>query len=159
MKRYTSYSDRWKCYVVDNNKLDTEQEQMDYCDTYESIYAGGAINKLAEYENAEEEGLLLRLPCRPGDVVYVVGTKCLSGLYDIECDTYDEDTECPCHLKNEWTVFKKEVNLEFLVKMTANKLSNFILGETVFMHSDDAFDKLAEITKQNDCGGDEDGKM
>ena len=159
MKRYTSYSDRWKCYVVDNNKLDTEQEQMDYCDTYESIYAGGAINKLAEYENAEEEGLLLRLPCRPGDVVYVVGTKCLSGLYDIECDTYDEDTECPCHLKNEWTVFKKEVDLEFLVKMTANKLSNFILGETVFMHSDDAFDKLAEITKQNDCGGDEDGEM
>ena len=159
MKRYTSYSDRWKCYVVDNNKLDTEQEQMDYCDTYESIYAGGAINRLAEYENAEEEGLLLRLPCRPGDIVYVVGTKCLSGLYDDECDMYDEDTECPCHLENEWTVFKKEVDLEFLVKMTANKLSNFILGETVFMHSDDAFDKLAEITKQNDCGGDEDGKM
>lgn len=150
MKRYTSYNEYLKCYVADNNQLDDERDGVDYWDSSESIYVGGAINKLAEYENAEEEGLLLRLPFRPGDVVYVVGTKCLSGLYDIECDTYDEDTECPCHLNNEWTVFKKEVDLEFLVKMTANKLSNFILGETVFMHSDDAFDKLAEITKQND---------
>lgn len=159
MKRYTSYSDRWKCYVVDNNKLDTEQEQMDYCDTYESIYAGGAINRLAEYENAEEDGLLLRLPCRPGDVVYVVGTKCLSGLYDFECDLHDAETDCPCHLDKEWIVFKKEADLRFLVELILKKNPNFILGESVFTNSDDAFERLAEITKQNDCGGDEDGKM
>jgi len=30
-----------------------------------------AIEKLAEYEDAEEQGLLLRLPCKPGDIVYV----------------------------------------------------------------------------------------
>lgn len=155
MKRYTSYSDRWKCYVVDNNKLDTEQEQMDYCDTYESIYAGGAINKLAEYENAEEEGLLLRLPCRPGDVVYVVGTKCLSGLYEFECDLYDAETDCPCHLDNEWIVFKKETDIRFLAELIMKKNTNFILGETVFTNSDEAFYRLAEITKRNDCGGDE----
>ena len=29
-----------------------------------------AINKLAEYEDAEEQGLLLRLPCKVGDTVY-----------------------------------------------------------------------------------------
>ena len=73
MKRYTSYSDRWKCYVVDNNKLDKDQEEMGYSDTYESIYAGGAINRLAEYENAEEEGLLVRLPCKIGAQIYRIG--------------------------------------------------------------------------------------
>ena len=29
-----------------------------------------AINKLAEYENLEEQGLLLRLPCKVGDTVW-----------------------------------------------------------------------------------------
>ena len=33
--------------------------------TYEEIY-----KKLTEYENLEEQGLLLRLPCKVGDTVY-----------------------------------------------------------------------------------------
>ena len=159
MKRYTSYNEYLKCYVADNNQLDDERDGVDYWDSSESIYVGGAINRLAEYENAEEEGLLLRLPCRPGEVVYVVGTKCLSGLYEIECDMRGESDECPCHLDNEWIVFKKETDLEFLAQLVMKKNPNFILGESVFTNSDDAFERLAEITKQNDCGGNEDGKM
>lgn len=30
---------------------------------------GEAIDKLAEYEEAEEQGLLLRLPCKLGDII------------------------------------------------------------------------------------------
>lgn len=30
-----------------------------------------ALNKLGEYEKAEEQGLLVRLPCKVGDTVYV----------------------------------------------------------------------------------------
>ena len=30
------------------------------------------LNKLGEYEDAEEQGLLLRLPCKVGDAVYSV---------------------------------------------------------------------------------------
>jgi hypothetical protein len=33
---------------------------------------GSAIEKLAEYEDAEEQGLLLRLPCKVGDTVYQI---------------------------------------------------------------------------------------
>lgn len=29
-----------------------------------------ALNKLGEYEKAEEQGLLVRLPCKVGDIVY-----------------------------------------------------------------------------------------
>ena len=150
MKRYTSYSDIWQRYVINNNKLDKEQEHMDYCDTYESIYAGGAIDRLAEYENAEENGLLLKLPCVANDTVYVVGTKCLSGLWDYECDMYDVETDCPCRLDNEWIVFEKKVDIEFLVKLVMKKNPNFILGETVFISRKEAEAKLAEITEQND---------
>lgn len=150
MKRYTSYSDIWQRYVVDNDKLDKDQEHMDYCDTFESVYTGGAIDRLAEYEDAEENGLLLKLPCRPGDIVYVVGTKCLSGLYEFECDMYDAETDCPCHLDNEWVVFEKQVDLECLVKIIMKKNPNLILGETVFSSRKEAEAKLIEITEQND---------
>ena len=33
-----------------------------------------ALNKLAQYEGLEEQGLLLRLPCKVGDKVYRVNT-------------------------------------------------------------------------------------
>lgn len=37
---------------------------------YPSNYARSIVTKLAEYEDLEERGRLLRLPCRPNDIVY-----------------------------------------------------------------------------------------
>lgn len=37
-----------------------------------SDYASKALTKLADYEDAEEQGLLLRLPCKVGDTVYLI---------------------------------------------------------------------------------------
>lgn len=42
-----------------------------------------AMKKLAEYEDLEEQGLLLRLPCKVGDTIYLV---------DFEEKTFDEAT-------------------------------------------------------------------
>ena len=42
------------------------------------------IEKLCHYEEAEEQGLLLRLPCKVGDVVY-----CIDEEWE---DIYDNDT-------------------------------------------------------------------
>ena len=50
------------------NELHTER--IDYTGEYLPLI--DAINKLAEYEDAEEQGLLLRLPCKIGDVVYQI---------------------------------------------------------------------------------------
>lgn len=36
------------------------------------LYTGKAIDKLAEYEDLEEQGRLLKLPCAVGDIVYVL---------------------------------------------------------------------------------------
>lgn len=35
-----------------------------------SDYSGKVADKLAAYEDAEEQGLLVRLPCKVGDMVY-----------------------------------------------------------------------------------------
>lgn len=48
-----------------------------------SDYALKVLTKLADYEDAEEQGLLLRLPCKVRDIVYVD-----SAILPIE------DTEC-----------------------------------------------------------------
>lgn len=37
-----------------------------------SDYASKVLTKLADYEDAEEQGLLLRLPCKVGDKVYQI---------------------------------------------------------------------------------------
>lgn len=40
-----------------------------------SAYRQQAIERLAEYEDMEEQGLLVRLPCKVGDTVWIKGDK------------------------------------------------------------------------------------
>jgi len=37
-----------------------------------SAYCGAIVTKLADYEDADEQGLLLKLPCKVGDKVWAV---------------------------------------------------------------------------------------
>ena len=46
-----------------------EQQRVETCNEC-GIYQ--AIQKLAEYEDLDEQGLLLRLPCKVGDTVYII---------------------------------------------------------------------------------------
>ena len=49
------------------------------------------IRKLAEYEDAEEQGLLLRLPCRFGDTVWWIAPNCV-GEPSMVLDTKFDDS-------------------------------------------------------------------
>lgn len=44
--------------------------RIDRADNLHSYLSGDAADKLAAYEDAEEQGLLVRLPCKVGDTVY-----------------------------------------------------------------------------------------
>lgn len=50
------------------NELHTER--LDYNSEYIPLI--DALNKLAEYEDAEEQGRLIKLPCALGDTVYAI---------------------------------------------------------------------------------------
>lgn len=66
MKRLTtrtSMDGKAKLIVTDGTLSDKLIEQI-------------AIQRLAEYEDAEEQGLLVRLPCKVGDTVYRICPKC-----------------------------------------------------------------------------------
>lgn len=52
---------------------DLHTERLEY--TSEYIPLIDSANKLAEYEDLEEQGLLLRLPIKIGDTVYYIASK------------------------------------------------------------------------------------
>lgn len=84
MERLTEYMGNGKDYES-INPIDTPYE-------YGKANLQELINKLAAYEDAEEQGLLLRLPCKVGDTVYVDST--ILPIEDMECYE-DIDNEIP----------------------------------------------------------------
>lgn len=91
------------------------------------------INKLAEYEELEEKGLLVRLPFKVGDKAYCVGSKCLSGLYEEICEQVSLVDECDiCPLESSYIVFEREVTADLLAVLVTNKNELFIMDKTVF---------------------------
>ena len=55
-----------------HDKIYTFDNHLDKC---ESAWVVKLQKKLKEYEDAEEQGLLLRLPCKIGDDVYQIPSK------------------------------------------------------------------------------------
>lgn len=58
------------------------------------------VDKLAEYEDAEEQGLLIRLPCKVGDTVSIkAACECVVTNYDKETNTSDCPFEADCEFE------------------------------------------------------------
>ena len=88
--------------------------------------------KLKEYEDLEEQGLLLRLPCKVGTIVYVIVAKCNGDYYN--CHHYCE--EC--------RDFDKYIcSLSFYAEL----IDDF--GKTVFLTKAEAEEALAKMKGEN----------
>ena len=87
------------------------------------------LKKLAEYEDLEKQGLLLRLPCKVGTSVYMVGQDC--GGDTLDCRRGDCEG-CP------YLYSFVEEN-----KFDAYMLEN--IGKTVFLTKAEAEQKLKEM--------------
>lgn len=64
-----------------------------------------AINKCAEYEDAEEQGLLVKLPCKIGDDVYIIPSKV---NFDLNKLNHYEENNRVYHQKVELIIFTKD---------------------------------------------------
>lgn len=102
-----------------------------------------ASEKLAEYEDLEEQGLLVRLPDDLNRILYQVNYrwKCTEyGEENNKCEIYD--CKCECDIRKEYYI--AEVDLQdILIKSYYN-----CLGEFLFLTREEAEKKLEEI--QND---------
>lgn len=101
----------------------------------ETILKGELIDKLAEYEDAEEQGLLLRLPCKVGDTVYSVTR-----------DFISEYTICSIEMYKEGFFFNWRCEKGIYINLRG--FTNFDFGETVFLtqeEAEQALEKMKEV--------------
>ena len=101
--------------------------------------------KCKEYEELEEQGLLLRLPCKAGDMVYLICSrysecsKYKERLDEYNCQGCEED-ECDSH-KEYYIHINHSVSIGWIVR----NLNDF--GKTVFLTQAEAEQKLNEMSK------------
>ena len=109
---------------LNSNNSDGCYEMMNNC-----------LHKLADYEDVEEQGLLLRLPCKVGDTVWYIDE--------------DDDDDYPL----EFIITKIDVEENDYLRYHAREKDNcgkigFIkddIGKTVFLTQEEAEQALAEM--------------
>ena len=167
MERLTKWEDGSITY---NEKR--ELECGEYCDSC-SQGAGNCktvenmIKKLATYEDLEEQGLLVRLPCKVGDVVYV--DSAILPIEDMECYE-DIDNKIPSYFQGRVVSFRFAQRNWAKIAVKAKWLREWIddetgpesdyieceknfsillstIGKTVFFTREEAEKKLEEMKK------------
>lgn len=130
-------------------------------------YLYPAIEKLAEYEDLEEQGLLVRLPCKVGDIVYV--DSAILPIEDMECYE-DIDNKIPSYFQGRVVSLRFAQRNWVKIAVKAKWLHEWIddetgpesdyieceknfsillstIGKTVFLTREEAAKKLEEMKK------------
>lgn len=125
----------------DNCKHDFRycKDQYGDCPTMIELY-----EKLAEYEDAEEQGMLKHLPCKVGDIVYEIAGYCW------DCG---EQTDY-CHLNckkpkyriRKWNVESFEIGCTLRLHGRCGKSG--IFNKTVFLTEEEAAAELERVDKK-----------
>lgn len=97
---------------------------------------GSPTEKLADYEDAEEQGLLLRLPCKVGDIIYEV--------------SYENRKYIICeHIVNQFVyIAYRKPRIEIYCEGENGFLSSNIKGQLddgLFLNREEAEAKLKEL--------------
>ena len=90
-----------------------------------------AMNKLGDFEDAEEKGLLLRLPCKVGDVIYSI---CNNAIYPVKATKELHLVNGKLHILCESCRFSDLVSYDDL-------------GKTAFLVKEDAEKALIEAKR------------
>lgn len=113
------------------------------CDKCELIY--DVCDKLGNYEDLDEQGLLMKLPCKVGNTLYKIykrPTKCtIHGEYkdDYTCQGCEE---LECDSSYCWDIYMYKSD----VKNIVCDLDNF--GKTIFFTQSEAEKKLKELEEK-----------
>lgn len=161
--------DRWtERFNSDGEKAIAIHDGSDFPDIYfEGEKEYDAMNAFADYEEAEEQGLLVRLPCKVGDIVYVDST--ILPIEDMECYE-DIDNKIPPYFQGRVVSFrfaqrnwvKIAVKAKWLYEWIDDEIGpesdyierekNFtiplsMIGKSVFLTCEEAEKKLEEMKK------------
>lgn len=98
--------------------------------------------KLKEYEDLEEQGLLLRLPCKVGDTLY----KIIVDKYT-KCSLHDKEFSLNCEYCEEKCDSKAIYVIKDFIVFDINEIIFYMksIGKTVFLTKSEAEAKLKEL--------------
>lgn len=99
-----------------------------------------AIAKLAAYEQAEEQGLLLRLPCKVGDTVYQISENFIEPctVETIFLGNYKDRNGNYCNMAE---IYYDRYDCPY----TSDEIYFTDIGKTVFLTQEEAEARLAEM--------------
>lgn len=104
----------------------------------------GGAEKLADHLLAN--GVIIP-PVKLGQTVWIVGSMCISGLFDEPCDE-DPDFDCNnCTLLKKLCIFERNVNFIWWAYIVCGENDNFVWGKNVFATMEEAEKALAERSK------------
>lgn len=108
---------------------------------------GSPTEKLSAYEDAEEQGLLIRLLCKVGDTVYVV-TSPFNVFDDIEYDENMKDEVYEAYVSSV-SFYESGEQYRIYSKVTNHFIGAYFrecdFGKTVFFTQEEAEAKLKEL--------------
>lgn len=113
-------------------------------------YLYPAIDKLATYEDLEEQGLLVRLPCKVGDTVWVV----TSPINVFGYDEYDGDAEYEVYesFLSSVSYYASGEQFRIYAKVTNSFIAAYFrecdFGESIFLTREEAEKKLEELKNE-----------
>ena len=141
MERLTESNPTW----IDDELWESACEPD--CEEIDAVY-----RKLKEYEDLEEQGRLVKLPCKVGDVVYVV-TSPFNVFDDIEYDENMKDEVYESYVSSA-TFYKSGEQYRIYAKATNHFIGAYFrecdFGKTVFLTKSEAEAKLKELRCNND---------
>ena len=117
------------------------------CGENSYTYKGLLLEALGKYEDADEQGLLLRLPCKVGDTVWVI-TSPFNVFEGIE---YNENLRDECYESfiSSVTFYKNSVQYRINAKVTNHFIIAYYceqdFGKTIFLTRAEAEQKLKEM--------------
>lgn len=106
-------------------------------------------NKWQEYKDLEEQGLLVRLPCKVGDTVWVV----TSPINVFDYDEYDGDAEYEVYesFLSSVSYYASGEQFRIYAKVTNSFIAAYFrecdFGESIFFTREEAEKKLEEMKK------------
>lgn len=109
-----------------------------------------ASEKLAEYEDLEEQGLLVRLPCKAGDIVYVDST--ILPIENMKC-CEDIDNKIPSYFQGRVVSFrfvkKNWVKIAVKVKWLYEWIDDETGPESNYIECEKSFSTLLSMIGKN----------
>lgn len=92
--------------------------------------------RLKKYEDAEEQGLLLRLPCKIGSMVYEIK----KDLNQMKRETIEHNGH----------YYHRNIDVYFVTQVTFEIEDIVSLGKTVFLTKEEAEQALERMVKENE---------